>query len=109
MADDDDHPKLGTCCACGGSEHVRNIIMLDRRGPTPGKGWGCVECGLPCDGAIAVLCDPCFDAAREPVFAVVGYPKDNARMPLADLPVEPFEHDPEMHRDEWGHTGGKQS
>ena len=48
-------PNLGPCCHCGRTDDVRTIVMLSRRGPMPGCGWGCVVCGLPLDGAIAVL------------------------------------------------------
>ena len=58
---------LGQCCACGKSgPDVRNIVMLSFRGPDPGKGWGCLQCGLPTDGASAVLCDGCAEAGAEP-------------------------------------------
>jgi hypothetical protein len=96
--EDDDAPKLGTCCGCGGSDGVRNIIMLDRRGPTPGTGWGCVVCGIPSDGAIVVMCEPCMEAKAEPRFVVVGYPASGQRMPIAELPFEPFGHNEEIHR-----------
>lgn len=48
--------SLGPCCACGheGPE-VRNIMMLNRLCPIPGRGWGCVQCGIPMDYATAVL------------------------------------------------------
>lgn len=96
---DDDHPKLGTCCGCGRADGVRNIVMLDRRGPSPGKGWGCVVCGLPSDGAVAVFCDECCrDGTGEPRFVCLGYPASGQRMPIADLPFQVFEHDEEKHR-----------
>lgn len=90
----DDHIELGSCCGCGKSgTDVRNVMMLDRKGPTPGKGWGCFVCGLPMDGAMAVLCDDCLEADAEIQFVCVGYPATDGRMAITELANEPFEHD----------------
>lgn len=92
---DDDAPKLGPCCTCGTTVGVTNILMLPLRGPTPGKGWGCVVCGLPADGAIVVLCDACVE---RPVQSVCdGYPKDGKRVSVASLPDDVFDHDAAKH------------
>jgi len=89
--------NLGPCCACQKENStVRNIICLDRKAPIPGKGWGCFVCGLPSDGAVAVLCDHCFEARAEIRFVCHGYPYEG-RMPIQDLPFEPFEHDLAYH------------
>ena len=65
----EDLPYLGRCCACleEGTEGnpVRNLMMLDRLAPTPGTGWGCFVCGLPLDGAVAVLCERCVEAEAD--------------------------------------------
>lgn len=100
---DDDAPGLGTCCICEGPG-ANTIVMLDRRGAEPGKGWGCVVCGLPADGAYAVLCDPCAEryAAGEAELdtACLGYPGEGRRIPIADLPPGEFEHDFSKHSPE---------
>ncbi len=94
--------NLGTCCGCGGFENVRNVIMLNKKQPAAGKGWGCFTCGLPCDGAVAVLCDLCLELAEQSdtaiKFACVGYPKDNERIAV-DLLAEPHEHDLSKHQE----------
>ena len=61
LAPDDfeDDCNFGQCCACHGTKNVRTVVMLHRRGPVPGTGWGCVVCDLPLDGAISVVCDSC--------------------------------------------------
>lgn len=93
-----DELDLGPCCACEKlGPDVRNVIMLHRKGPTPGKGWGCLVCGLPLDGAVAVLCDDCLEAKAEIRFVCGGYPAQDGRMPLEDLPEERFEHDLSYH------------
>jgi hypothetical protein len=90
---DDDEPKLGPCCGCGSDEHVVNVLMLPRRAPVAGTGWGCAVCGLPGDGAVAVLCDACISAAVEPRFVCHGYATGTERVPVAELAREVFDHD----------------
>jgi len=98
--DDQGRPTLGPCCNCGrADDNVVNIMMVKQRGPTPGKGWGCVVCGLPSDGALVVLCDDCGDV-WPPTFVCTGYPASDGRTPFADLSPEPFDHDPAKHREE---------
>jgi len=60
----------------------------------PGSGWGCVVCGLPADGAIAVLCDGCLD--HTPRFAVHGYADGGGRILIDEL-REAFDHDLSRH------------
>lgn len=56
----DEEVPLGECCICQGAVAVRNIILLPSKCPTPGQGWDCEVCGLPPDGALAVLCECCY-------------------------------------------------
>jgi len=64
----------------------------------PGTGWGCTVCGLPLDGAQAVLCDRCVAQGLPLIrFACLGYPLDRERVPVVELCV-PFRHDLERHR-----------
>jgi hypothetical protein len=93
-------PGLGSCCACGTLEGVRSIMMLDRRGPTPGRGWGCAVCSLPWDGAIAVLCDRCAVGDKPIRFVCRGYPGTDGRIPVEGFRNEPFGHDEAAHRSE---------
>lgn len=37
------------------------LLSLQKKSPTPGRGWGCVVCGLPADGAMAAVCNACFE------------------------------------------------
>lgn len=91
---------LGVCCACGTTDGVRNIVMLHKRAPKPGTGWGCVVCGLSSDGAVCVICDDCLDLQREAKFVCFGYPADRVLFPIDELSDEPFEHDMTKHGDE---------
>jgi hypothetical protein len=98
---DPGEPDLGPCCICESTENVHNVIMLDRRGAVPGHGWGCVVCGLPSDGASAVLCDACLPRWQtdESLLKIAcrGYPKSDGRIPIAELPPGPFDHDTARH------------
>ncbi len=88
----DELGDLGACCAClcvGAS--VRNLVMLPVRAPVPGTGWGCVVCGLPNDGALAVVCDLCLDLNLEIVEAIDGYATKGQRVWRDTLTV-PFDH-----------------
>jgi hypothetical protein len=91
--------NLGTCCACGGTEAVRNIYTLQKKSPTPGKGWGCFQCDQPQDGAVAVVCDACHDSGAPLKFACKGYPGKDGRVPIAELQGI-HEHDMSKHQDE---------
>ena len=94
---DDDRIDLGPCCACRQpGPTVRNILTLPYRAPVAGKGWGCLQCNLPNDGAIAVVCDRCLET-NAPIFDVCyGYPSGGGRVPCETL-VEAFDHDMRMH------------
>ncbi len=92
-------PDLGPCCACGiEGPGVRNVILLGRKAPVPGTGWGCIVCGLPLDGAIAVVCDPCLETQAEIRFACYGAITNRDRIALALLSGQ-HRHDPAKHPD----------
>ncbi len=90
--------NLGKCCACETEgPTVRSIVMIERKMPRPGVGcWGCLQCGLPQQGAYAVLCDRCIETHAVPKFVCVGPAACNERLPL-DQVTEPFEHDMSKH------------
>lgn len=88
---------LGPCCACEAPGPHPNIVALSYTAPQPGTGWGCVQCGLPPEGAVAVLCDGCVTFKRDIRFVVDGLPVDQQRVAVADYDAEPFNHDPAMH------------
>lgn len=94
--------KLGTCCGCGARKRVRGLVCLPKKSPIPGHGWGCLVCDLPADGAMAVLCDRCFDRAEEEGleavlrFACRGYPATDGRVPIGELQGI-HEHDLSQH------------
>lgn len=88
---------FGACCACGtAGPTVRNLLMLPYRAITPGQGWGCVQCGLPSDGAVAVVCDACLASGAPLIDVIDGWPAGQGRVPRARL-TAPFDHDPARH------------
>jgi hypothetical protein len=95
-----DEPDLGKCCACQGTENVRNIVMHPKLAPVPGTGWGCLECHLPTDGAISVICDRCFGQNVTITEVCMGFPLDKMRVPLHALREEVFDHDMSFHQAE---------
>lgn len=98
--------NLGPCCCCGKTQKVRNAIMLHHKAPIAGRGWGCVVCGLPGDGAMAVVCDRCYDHLRglKDVeaglkWACKGYPATDGRVPIAEVLATPaHEHNMTKHQ-----------
>jgi hypothetical protein len=85
------------CCACGKTNPIaKNIILLDRRAPVPGTGWGCFTCGLKADGAAAIICDDCLKAKAPVKFALFGYLHERKLIPIETL-TEKFEHDMLKH------------
>lgn len=97
MSQENDTYDLGTCCVCEGTENIRNILMLDKRAPMPGRGWGCVVCGLLQDGASAVVCDDCLEKPLK--WACRGYPGIDGRIRIEEL-TESFHHNYRYHADE---------
>jgi len=97
LNNEDRPPDLGTCCSCGHDNgSVRTIVMLEKRAPISGHGWGCVVCGLASDGASYVVCDSCFKNDAPVRFACRGYPKTDGRIPIEEL-IEHFDHDLTKH------------
>lgn len=101
---DDETLDFGPCCACEKTgPDVRNTLMLHRLCPTPGKGWGCVQCGLPMNYASAVLCDTCVDGPSDDApmaeikFVCTGYPASDGRTPIEQTPEVKVKHNPLYH------------
>jgi len=92
----DDRPRFGSCCICGSEDNVTAVVMLGVKNEVPGHGWACLACGLPPDGAMAVLCAHCVDdwqsGRKQLRFACRGWPATEGRVPIEQL-TEPHEHD----------------
>lgn len=98
--EDDEPPEdvdHGPCCVCEGLSGVRNVLMLHKKAPMAGRGWGCVVCGLTCDGAIAIVCDTCIDQPLK--FACRGYPATDGRVAIDEL-TGTHVHDLTRHSEE---------
>jgi hypothetical protein len=97
---DDDPIDFGPCCACREKgPTVRNLIALEVRAPIAGTGWGCVVCGRPSNGAIAVVCDACMDVGAAIVTVCHGYAATGVRTARAAC-TEPFTHDMTKHEED---------
>lgn len=107
----DESTDLGPCCACE-STPARTICCLDFEGPEGTEGWGCVVCGLPARGAVAVMCESCIEQGVEPRFIVGGrYAADKVRVPLEGYERRPFDHRLERHPEHTNmdsHTNGRE-
>ena len=74
-------------------------MMIPFCAPVAGKGWGCVVCGLPSDGAVAVVCDACLESGAPILDVCSGYPASGVRVARESL-TEPFDHDMAAHEGE---------
>lgn len=103
--DEPEHLDLGPCCCCEATgPTVRNLVMIERRTRLDGTGWGCVTCDLPNNGALAVICDACAEAAmrsetKQPDlrFVIDDYPARKKRLPYASTDGTTWAHDPAFH------------
>lgn len=94
-ASEPDVPDLGPCCVCEKTgPDVCNILALHKLAPIPGRGWGCFQCGLPQNGAVAVVCDGCLE--KDLRYACRGYPGQDGRVPIDQLQGD-FRHDLARH------------
>jgi hypothetical protein len=95
------HVQPGDCCHClrpcleVGA--IVNLIFLKQRAPVAGTGWGCKTCGIPEDGAMAVLCEECHKESKPILYACIGLVIENNRVPIESLSKEPFEHNVHAH------------
>lgn len=97
-----DNYDLGPCCNCGSTgDFVRNILMMKFTAPESGKGWGCFQCDLPNDGAVAVLCDGCLEQISRDQVQIpqvcIGEPGNGKRVAVTDYEHEPFDHNLRLH------------
>jgi hypothetical protein len=108
--DEERIPDLGTCCACGceptEQNPVRTLIMLDYKVPPgSGSGWGCFQCGLPMEGASAVLCDKCAPRRpgdrlkAPPKWICTGHEDKRGRVEIGSFARVPHHHDMSRHQE----------
>jgi hypothetical protein len=95
------HVEIGDCCHCLRNclevGTIVNLIFLKQRAPVAGTGWGCQTCGIPEDGAMAVLCEECHKESKPILYACMGLVTDNNRVPIESLSKEPFGHNLQSH------------
>lgn len=101
VPDEGEDTRLGPCCGCQTIDGVRHVLTLNQKSPKPGHGWGCVQCGLAPDGAVAVLCDKCVerfkrDGLTAVSWACLGYPSAEGRV-LRTILTGTHDHDMSKH------------
>lgn len=98
----DDKIDLGACCACQQpiTTGSQTIVMFNLETPYSGTGWGCFQCGLPSNGASAVLCDSCTRGYAKGTVEIkeyiAGRPTEKKRGPIAEL-TKTFAHNMQFH------------
>lgn len=95
--------EYGSCCICETSTlDVRNIIQLDYKVKSE-SAWGCFKCGLPAEGAVAIVCDACIEKHGDDTEKHIRFLMDSAERRIPVPPEEervPHEHDLSYHVDE---------
>lgn len=67
--------EYGTCCVCESEMETCGIIQLGYKVESE-SGWGCFQCDLPMEGAIAIVCGDCVDKYGENVEDQIKYLMD---------------------------------
>jgi len=79
----------------------RAIGMVHKKAPIAGTGWGCFQCGLPNDGAMAIACDACVESGltstQNPREVCAGKPGESALRVMYNELGESFDHDESKH------------
>lgn len=92
--------EFGTCCVCEmGDMEDCGLVQLGYKMESE-SGWGCLQCGLPMEGAIAVVCSDCYDKYGEKIEDQIKYLIDGKKGRIPVPPVEnrvPHEHDLSLH------------
>lgn len=78
-------PVLTTCCACGREVYCPFVVLIRRRAPSPGTGWGCLACRASLDGGITLLCRDCVNGGVRPWTMLDGPVPSPGRVPIRDL------------------------
>lgn len=75
------------------------LIQLDYKVESE-SGWGCVQCGLPMQGAIAIVCVDCYDKCGGNIEDQIKYLMNGIKGRIPVPPVEnriPHEHNLALH------------
>ena len=101
--------NYGSCCVCGNLQDVNNIFQLSYKvGSESESAWGCFGCGLPIEGAVAVVCDACIEKhGLDNIDGHIKFLMDGREGRIPVPPVEkrvPHEHDLSLHPEVWAET-----
>lgn len=91
--------EFGTCCACESEMEICGIVQLDYKVESE-SGWGCVQCGLSTEGAMAIVCGDCYDKYGEDIEDQIKYLMNGKKGRISVPPVEnrvTHEHNLSLH------------
>ena len=90
----------GTCCVCESVIEDPILISLPFKVHVESESkWGCFQCGLPFEGAVAVICDACVDEHGVNIEDKIKFLMNNKeRIPVPPVEIRiPHEHDYSLH------------
>lgn len=93
--------EFGTCCVCEGGLEDCGLVQLGYKVESE-SGWGCLQCGLAMEGAMAIVCKGCYDKFGVQIEDQIKYVMDGKTGRIPVPPVEnriPHKHDLSLHPD----------
>ena len=98
---------LGSCCICELRTDVNNVLHLNFKIESESR-WGCFECDLPIEGAVACFCDACVESyGLDTVESHLRFLMNGTEKRIPMPPPEkrpPHEHDLRYHFSEGANT-----
>lgn len=91
--------EFGTCCVCDGELEDCGLVQLGYKVESE-SGWGCLQCGLAMEGAIAIVCADCYDKYGVHIEDHIKVLMDGktGRIPVPPVATRiPHKHDLSLH------------
>ena len=91
--------EFGTCCVCEGDLVDCGLVALGFKVDSE-SGWGCHQCGLAMEGAIAIVCKVCYDKYGVHIEDHIKVLMDGGKGRIPVPPVAtriPHKHDLSLH------------
>ena len=96
----DNFEDYGRCCICESSENVLNLWTLNWKVDGSESRWGCVQCHLPSEGAMVIICDMCAEkhAENPDIEAELKFIMNGK---VGRLPISVIRENPRRHLHDW--------
>lgn len=105
----DNFEDYGRCCICESSENVLNLWTLNWKvdggaltncWSSAESRWGCVQCHLPSEGAMVIICDMCAEkhAENPDIEAELKFIMNGK---VGRLPISVIRENPRRHLHDW--------